>query len=161
MRHVILLALLVVVGCENKAQNKQEKKAEGAPPPPSSIIKLDYETTLWTEYGENVAAADSKYKGKEVETLVRGKVESSSGKYFIGGRVVSGSDEFSPGVVCWISQKDTDKLSKAKQGTAFKIRGVCNGKKDDPKAFKGYIVTLDDCRVVQVLTWNGKDWVPE
>lgn len=161
MRFFLILAMIFFVGCEAKSPRKESPKTPSAAAETASAVKVDYETTLWQDYGDNAAAADVKYKGKEIEMTARGKVDTdSSGKYHLSCMGMD-PDRRRAGVICLISPKDTDKLSKAKPNAAFKIRGICKGKKADPGAYNGYIVTVDDCHIIHVLTWNGKEWAPD
>lgn len=166
MRWAVLI-LMASAGCSSNSSNdastpQPKGRSTSAENGRDSALPLQYEVTLWRKYKDNVVAADMQYTGKIVEFLARGKVEKDdAAKYYIAGHVVDGpSDQTVPGVQCYVSQESVGKLASAKgrlQG--FKVRGKCLGKKNNSRAWGGFVVTVADCAVLQVLTWKGGKWV--
>jgi hypothetical protein len=156
-RRVLLLCAWLALGCGGGSPSQPTGKETTSDT--SVPIALEYEVSLWNEFS-NEAAGDLKYLGKTVEFIARGKVEkNAAGIYFIAGEVVSLPPRgTTPGVVCLVDPADVGKLAEAKPHQAFRIRGVCRGRRSDPNAWRGYSVTVENCRVLKVLTHADGKW---
>ena len=138
--------------------------ASSVPAVPASArepdAKLPAAVKLWDAYRTNEASADMKYTGKTVQFLVPGPVgKTRDGRYFIAGHVLSPPREgMAPGVVCLVRPEDVKILAEAPDGpmTAFLVVGTCRGARRNSAAYQFMQVTVDDCRILDVLTWKDK-----
>ena len=57
---------------------------------------------------------------------------------------------------CNISPGSVEKLLPVVGRSGFRIRGRCIGRTDDPSAWQGYSVTLEDCEVLALLAYSER-----
>ena len=109
-------------------------------------------TALFDAYGKNELAADKKYAGKYVRILIRVQnvqKDPESKKYFVGANVVYDPDtDYPPSVLCFLSPKHLDGADKLKRDQTPTLVGRVVGFKAVRGAWKGYVVVLEDCRLV-------------
>lgn len=168
--------LALVVGCSDRpvpvavqppaprvvAQEKPPVKAVNHKPP----VMFDCASHLWDVYGGNIVAADERCTGATVEIKSTEendiKKDEVSGRYYIAGYVLSLPHyNQSPALYFYLTPESAKKVSTANGGDAFHVRGRCVGREDDPLAWKGYRVTLEDCEVIATLRFDAaaKKWV--
>lgn len=115
-------------------------------PPPVEVASDD---ALWTEYADNVVAADQKYTGRVVEFRVFGPVEQDSGgNYYIAGNTIHGRVFSVSRVPCYVAPGSVARLANAPPGPQhFRVRGRCQGRRLDARAHGGFIVIVTDCEI--------------
>jgi hypothetical protein len=172
----LLLLVVAVVGCGQTESGRgtggeigNTGAASTSRPESSPSSQHTYAAPFWSAYGDNAAAMDAKHKGKRV--VVGGRVNSVKpveGRYALGLEVVMlvgmsreeladlpprerqwfNEGSVPPGVVAYFPAGRQDQLAKLKKGEIVHVSGRCEGRRDDPESYKGYVVTLDDCEVV-------------
>ena len=159
MRRLIIAAVFAL-GC-GPATPIKTTTTTTTPAPSGPAIKLGWVSDLHEAYADNEAAADQTYLDKRVRFRVDGTVEKvGAGRFLLRGEVMSrlATQESPPyGVICNINPADNAKLATAKPYTlephiGLVLEGTCKGKKANRRAWNGFEVIVDDCRIVKVLT---------
>lgn len=142
----ILIAILQIVAIVVFAAN--------LPPPPTTSLSTPADVTITaeqldTDYDDNVAAADAKYKGKTID--VTGVVERVADDVKQYRMTVELTGNFST-VDCDFGTSDKSTLSSLKTGSTVTIRGKCIGRRTiDGEKY----VTLENCVIVPPGTKPG------
>jgi hypothetical protein len=125
---------------------------------------------LWSEYGGNVLVADGKLKGKWLKVTgdVTGIRPEGTG-HVLGFETVLVAplppaevaalpererrwflEGYPPGVRCHIDPTFDVEFAAAKPRKKFAVLGRCEGRKEDPEVYRGYVVRLLDCRPAEL-----------
>jgi len=120
IRVALLSFVVAIVGCQTK-----EAKA---PPQAGGPINVKAGELL-TEYGTNAAAADGKYKGKQLR--VTGKFGAAQKAPLMGYAVQvlpeDAGDVNLSGVECFMAESATADIGKMQPGQMITIQGTCDG----------------------------------
>ena len=116
-------------------------------PKPVATVKA---CELWTEFGKNELAADTKYKDKYIEltgALIQLQKDGND-KYYIGMTCVTSTQgiEIPPSVYCYISPESSKQFAELKQNEPLKLLGKVVGRRAVKTAYMGYVIDLTDCR---------------
>jgi hypothetical protein len=120
---VALLALsLSLLGCQ-----KSTPPPPATPAAPAATVKAG---DLLKEYGSNAAAADGKYKDKNIQ--VSGKAGPVQKVPVVGTYVVTVYGEDSgdlgmSGIQAFMAESATGDVAKLKEGQAITLQGTCDG----------------------------------
>jgi hypothetical protein len=134
----------------------------------SEAVKPDLQAQageLWHAYEDNAIAADRKYRGKWVrvkgtvsritsDTIGFGIIEAAGISRAAYSRLTPQEKKwfregYPPNVVCKIDPRFREQFAEANRDKSFILVGRCTGSAEDPDAWKGMIVTLEDCRPVK------------
>lgn len=134
---------------DTSSPNKPDAKEKAGP---AGAVGEVNGGTLWMDYEENAAGADSKYTGKTIR--VSGQVHSVSAgddAYRVGftvyynGNAIAGAR---PGTIALFPSEKRGSLSDIGTLDEVVIRGRCLGRKADIKGHKGYVVIVENCELV-------------
>jgi hypothetical protein len=131
---------------------------------------------LWSQYRDNMAAADVRYQGKLVSLSgVPSKVEKDErGRYYLaaceerlvhrpggGGREMSfdeyfrhvnessASSRYVPALLLFIDERDVQRLADLGGRQTVTVRGRCSGAKKDAATSPDYLVVVEECRLAE------------
>jgi hypothetical protein len=136
------------------------------PAPPVARLKAD---RLWDAFDLDPAQAKAQYAGQPVEVVARGRVErDEQGQAYFGARVIwPAPDAAAPrprstpqrqtweregypaSVRCYLPADQVPAAEALPPDREHILRGVVQGRHDDPAVYMGYVVVLRDCRVVR------------
>lgn len=134
------------------------------PPPPTPVATLSA-VTLWDAFDLDPPAAATRFGGKVVEVIGRGKVAADSfGRPYFGVIVVKPGgrkvgrltpeeqywerDGYPPSVRFYLTPGQAEALAEVTPDQDVVIRGTTTGRKTVDGVYRGYIVEIRDCAVM-------------
>jgi hypothetical protein len=150
---------------KEKAVLEKDKTNINNPGPMASFAAPDF----FLAYEKNELGTDVQYKDKAIQ--IHGEVTNlqtdSSGRYYVGFKCIelTASSQAAlnrmspqerkwvregapPNVLGYISSDAIQNFSKVEPGAGIRIIGRCKGRKPDPNVWKGYVVILEECLLV-------------
>lgn len=165
---IFILALAAGCGSGQSSQSGSARQSADTDSPAPADAPVVNASAFWSEFGENEIKADQKYKGKFVQAVGNVSAVSSAGStYFVGFGVISFpgmtkakiaalspqerkwfDEGFPPNVICNLAPSAKAKAADLKPGDRAAIVGKVVGRQKDGNVYQGYVVVLDDCRIV-------------
>lgn len=129
-------------GAGGGADAGKAKVAAGVNTAPAGI-EIDL-MQLWEDFGENEAKADADYRGKTLELHVgASKISRDSEGYRINVVLNEGCP---PSVICYLHPSAVPQAAKGALLQSARVLGLCEGRKNDPTAYQGYVLIVRNCK---------------
>jgi hypothetical protein len=149
-----------------KAVPENSRPAPPPPPPPPTPAESLRASRLWDAFDLDRDQARARYASKLIELTATGKLQrDADGRAFFGAQVVKPGSKASgrltpqeqhwekvgypPNVICYLAPGQASELAGLSPGQESVLRGVVRGRRDDPHVYGGYVVVLENCRVVK------------
>jgi hypothetical protein len=154
------------------AKEPEAPKAEppGAPPmpppapPPAAVGPAVRAVKLWDAFDLDPGQARTLYAGHTVTVTARGRLlRDAEGRPYFGAELIKPGTKkgrltpreqrweregYPPNVLCYLAPDQAAALEGVPPEREVVLRGTCVGRRDEPNVYRGYVVVLEDCRVV-------------